>query len=94
MTLGNSTGRAFTGTYGNGVLTTTSTYEGNATNTDWPGIDATAARGVTGALGSGFRAGGWSSAAARCRVSDRDAAAQTDSTRNNSYGGRGARTTT
>ncbi|MEK6715361.1 MAG: SUMF1/EgtB/PvdO family nonheme iron enzyme [Candidatus Omnitrophota bacterium] len=52
VSVGNSTGRLFTGTHGDGLLTTTTGYEGNATNTDWPGIDATSARGVTGATGA------------------------------------------
>lgn len=52
VTLGHSVGRAYTGTHGNGTLTSRRIYEGNATNNDWPGIDATTARGVTGASGS------------------------------------------
>ncbi len=45
--LGNSVARLFQGTHGDGTLTATATYEGNATNNDWLGIDATTARGVT-----------------------------------------------
>jgi len=58
VTVGNTTGRAFQGTHGDGTLTTTASYEGNATNTDWPGIDGTVANGVTGATGGGFRGSG------------------------------------
>jgi hypothetical protein len=49
--IGNSTGRAFTGTHGDGILTTTASFEGNATNTDWPGINGTTNKGVTAATG-------------------------------------------
>ena len=58
VTLGNSKGRQFLGSEGDGTLSTLSGYEGNATNADWPGIDPTdAARGVTGTVGSGYRGG-------------------------------------
>jgi len=61
VTLGNSAGRAFTGTHGDGVLTTTASFEGNATNTDWPGINATTARGVTASSGNMIRGGNYNS---------------------------------
>ena len=57
VSLGHSRGRAYEGTHGDGVLTTTASYEGNATNTDWPGLDATSARGITEATGIGMRGG-------------------------------------
>jgi hypothetical protein len=57
--IGNTCGRSFQGTHGDGVLTTTVSYEGNATNTDWPGLDATPARGITSAFGTGMRGGGY-----------------------------------
>ncbi|MDD5439896.1 MAG: SUMF1/EgtB/PvdO family nonheme iron enzyme [Candidatus Omnitrophica bacterium] len=57
VSVGTATGRAFTGSHGDGTLTSTSGYEGNATNTDWPGIDGTTSRGVTGQTGSGIRGG-------------------------------------
>jgi len=91
-TLGNATGRAFTGSHGDGAVTTTGSYEGNATNTDWPGIDGTPARGVTGATGGGFRGGSWNTAAVRCVLSDRNNAAETNTTRAQGYGGRAGRT--
>jgi formylglycine-generating enzyme required for sulfatase activity len=93
VTVGNSTGRSFTGTHGDGALTTTTSYEGNATNTDWPGIDGTAARGVTGATGSGYRAGAWSdTTVGRLSVSDRTNAAVTSTSRTNDFGFRAVRT--
>jgi len=52
VTVGNATGRAFTGTHGDGVLST----NGFATNSDWPGHDGDD---VTGATGSGLRGGSW-----------------------------------
>ncbi len=59
VTIGNSTGRAFRGSHGDGMLTTVSSFEGNASNTDWPGIDATTGRGVTGTTGSMYKGGSW-----------------------------------
>jgi len=72
VSLGTSACRAYQGTHGDGVLTTTTSYEGNATNTDWPGINATTARGVTDAA-TGYRGGAWNSMAASYElcVSDR-----------------------
>jgi len=94
-TVGNSTGLNYIGTHGDGFLTTS----GNATNTDWPGIDAAPSNGVTGATGSGFRGGGWyETTSATLAVGDRTWAARTDSNRSDSgnnywgYGGRCART--
>jgi len=52
VTVANATGRLFTGTHGDGVLTT----NGNATNSDWPGFSGGE---VTGATGSGYRGGSW-----------------------------------
>ncbi len=88
VSVGNSTGRAFTGSHGDGVLTTTSSYEGNATNTDWPGIDGTSSRGVTGASGAGFRGGATTT---RARTSDRVFAVLNQTTRGG-FAARGART--
>lgn len=92
VTVGNQTGRTFEGTHGDGVLTTTSSYEGNATNTDWPGIDATASRGVTGATGSGIKMGSWPYNALNLYVSERNQAAYTDTSRAFDYGIRCGRT--
>ena len=92
VTIGNATGRAYLGTHGDGTLTTTSSYEGNATNTDWPGIDGTTARGVTGATGGGLRGASWYDAGAYPYVSARHSAALTTTSRANTYGGRCVRT--
>ena len=92
VTVGRSEGRSFTGTQGDGALTTTTSYEGNATNSDWPGIDATPARGVTGATGSGARGSSWGTGTSRARTSDRQIAAETTLTRGSGLGGRCART--
>ncbi len=95
ITVGNSTGRSFTGTHGDGKLTintSSNAYDGNATNTDWPGIDGTTSRGITGATGSGFRGGGWYFGWTYVRVSDRSYAADTYAFRYTYCGGRLART--
>ncbi len=79
VTIGNATGRAFTGLNGDGALDGT----GNANVTNWP---------VTDAIGAGFRGGDWTDGATYERASDRDLAAITDATRSSSLGGRSART--
>ncbi len=78
VTVGNATGRAFTGLHGDGTLTS----EGNADVALWPETDAD---------GAGYRGGIWGSASAYARVSDRSSAANVDAARNNSNGWRGAR---
>ena len=88
VTVGNSTGRSFTGTLGDGTLTTTSSYEGNATNTDWPGIDGTSARGVTGATGSGEKGSNVWFYSTNVNISNREEAGTANSTR---YSGDGFR---
>jgi len=79
VTIGNATGRAFTGLHGNGTLDSS----GNADVTNWPG---------TGATGSGYRGGNWLNVASYARVSDRNNAANTGSGRYYNDGGRFART--
>jgi len=65
VTVGRSQGRQYLGTHGDGILTSISSYEGNATNIDWPGINSVdASRGVTGTVGSGYRGGDFSSSSA------------------------------
>ena len=59
VTVGNPTGRAFTGLHGNGALST----NGYANETAWPGLTSGE---VTGATGSGFRGGGWQPMHATC----------------------------
>lgn len=92
VTVGNSAGLAFTGSEGTGVLNTTTGYEGNAINTDWPGIDVQPQNGVDGAAGSGFRGGSWADSANYLRTSDRTEAALTSTVALNTFGGRGVRT--
>ncbi len=85
VTVGNSTGRSFTGTHGNGALSS----NGNATNSDWPGYSAGE---VTGATGSNYRGGAWNASAAILKISDRTTGATTNTTRDAAYGFRAART--
>jgi formylglycine-generating enzyme required for sulfatase activity len=84
VTVGNATGRAFTGVHGNGGLSA----NGNANETAWPGISSGE---VSGATGAGFRGGVWAGSAIRLRTSARIFAASTVPTRNNDHGGRGVR---
>lgn len=93
VTIGSSYGRLFQGTHGDGVLTTASGYEGNATNNDWPGIDASVENGVTQARGSGFRGGGFHNTENTLQVSDRTYASYSTDGFIRGYGGRLGRTT-
>ena len=69
VTVGDATGRGFTGTHGDGVLGA----DGNATGvSSWPGTDA---------VGSGFRGGVWDSPDTYMRISDRGVAALASSVR-------------
>lgn len=61
VTVGNITGRSFTGTNGNGSID----GSGNADVTNWPGTDA---------VGSGFRGSDWVTGSDYCRISDRSLA--------------------
>lgn len=85
VTIGNSTGRSFTGTHGNGTLSA----NGNATNSDWPGYSGGE---VTGSTGSGFRGGGYTDASSILRVSERSIEARADGTRYSYVGCRAVRT--
>ncbi len=73
VTVGNSTGRAFTGGHGDGVLN----MYGYADVDYWPGNDGGGGAGgrVTGAAGSGNRGGIWYSNSGSARTSNRTAAA-------------------
>ena len=84
VTIGNDSGRLFSGTEGDGFLSA----NGNATNADWPGFNGGE---VTSALGSGLRGGSWFEGAPRMRVSDRSLAALNDASRLSRYGFRAAR---
>jgi len=99
VTVGNGTsgtvigGRAFAGSHGDGTLTTLASYHGNATNPDWPGYDTTyPTRGISGAVGSGYRGGMWKNDASFARASARSNAAFTNPGRYYTFGGRLART--
>jgi len=94
VTVGNAAGRSYSGTHGDGSLSTVASYEGNATNSDWSGIDTTlTTRGVTGADGAGFRGGAWDETnVQRMSVSDRLYAGLKDATRRSDSGGRLVRT--
>lgn len=92
VTIGNSTGRGFLGTHGDGYLTSLAGFEGNANELDWPGLDAVPSKGVTGTLGSGLKGGGWDDVQDRLRISDRQDAANAVAAFLNNAGGHGART--
>jgi len=84
VTVGNATGRAFTGQNGDGALST----NGNANTAGWPGLVSGE---VTSAAGTGFRGGSWFDSMDRCRASDRNAAAFADNSRGSTYGFRAGR---
>jgi hypothetical protein len=84
VTVGNGTGRNFTGLHGNGILTSA----GHGAVEAWPGGGSS---GITGATGSGVRGGSWLSVATFLRVSDRGAAAVTYAGRGSGDGFRGVR---
>jgi hypothetical protein len=78
VTLGNPTGRGFTGTNGNGLLTAT----GDADASNWPG---------TTAVGAGSRGGDWINSGTYPGVSGRTLAARANYFRDINFGGRGVR---
>ena len=91
VTVGNTTGRNFQGTHGDGMLSLAVGYEGNATNPDWPGYQE--GKGVCGATGSGFRGGSWEdTVVSRLAISNRSRAAQASGERRSDSGGRCVRT--
>ncbi len=95
VTLGHSWGRQFMGTHGDGVLTTTASYEGNATNWDWPGNypNAQYSYGVTGSThGWGFRGTYFAGSISQARTSDRKTVSNPSVTRANEAGARLGRT--
>jgi len=79
VVIGNATGRAFTGTHGDGSITAA----GAANPTSWP---------VGSATGAGLRGGTWQTNASQLRVTDRYYGVCSDNTRANWAGGRGGRT--
>jgi formylglycine-generating enzyme required for sulfatase activity len=84
VSMGNSTGRNFTGLHGNGALNT----DGNADISSWPGYVTNA---ITGAVGSGLRGGCWEDIIDRLYISDRYLANSGISNRDRDVGFRGIR---
>lgn len=78
VSAGNTTGRQFTGTNGNGLLDAT----GNANVTSWPGTDG---------VGAGTRGGGGNSINSKLTVSDRELSIGIGDSRSSYSGGRGVR---
>jgi formylglycine-generating enzyme required for sulfatase activity len=81
VTVGNATGRAFTGAHGDGALT----GAGNANVLAWPGTDGE---------GAGIRGGFWNGDTGKLQVSNRWNAATANQDRNSAnggYSGRGVR---
>ncbi len=78
VTIGNATGRAFTGKNGDGLLAS----NGNANVATWPGTDA---------VGAGWRGGSWNENYYHQEVSYRYYAAATDASRDASSGCRAVR---
>lgn len=91
VTVGNADGLQFSGKMGDGYLSTTDGFAGNANTADWPGMDMDAAKGVTGSSGSGLRGGSWSDGTDRLRISDRALAAYAVFNADPGAGGRGIR---
>jgi len=82
-------GREFTGTHGDGSLTSA----GNAKNSDWSDPSFNDAFGKTWyTLGSGLRGGSWNDGAVLSHVSSRSRATIFGDERNGTIGGRCART--
>jgi formylglycine-generating enzyme required for sulfatase activity len=79
VSIGDNTGRGYTGIHGNGALAPT----GEADVPNWPESNGT---------GSGWRGGAWNSPAENLRVSDRSKASLATTQRSNNHGGRGVRT--
>ncbi len=78
VTIDNGTGRAFTGTHGDGVLA----GSGDANAATWPGTDS---------VGAGWRGGSWYSNPDDMQVSDRYDAGYSDSSRDIGIGFRAVR---
>ncbi len=91
VSVGHSAALAYTGVNGDGALTTTTGFEGNADTALWPGMDVDASHGVIHAAGAGFRGGSWADPSARLAISDRTEAASSATDAAATYGGRGVR---
>jgi len=87
VTVGNSSGRAFAGTHGDGALSA----NGHADIADWPGYDGLESE-VINATGSGYLGGHFGDNTFGIRISDRYFAARTSSSRESYLGFRAVRT--
>lgn len=92
VTVGNSTGRGFAGSHGNGEVTYSGSvaYTGLADIADWPGYD-TNYNVNSLATGSGTKGGSWASSSTQLQTSVRTYASTAVSTRQSDVGGRGVR---
>jgi formylglycine-generating enzyme required for sulfatase activity len=88
---GSPAGLEFTGTHGDGALSSAPGFEGNADQSGWPGMDVDPLKGVVSSAGAGFRGGAWVDTADRLRISDRAEACVASGVAGLSTGGRGAR---
>ena len=79
VSMGNPTGRNFTGLHGNGVLN----LSGDADVANWPGVNA---------VGGGFRGGWWGESVVYMRIGGRGFASHPGDLRRERMGGRGVRT--
>ncbi len=90
------TSRQFLGSNGDGNLVNiaSATYDGNATNQDWPGLSTTNTQGITTATGTGTKGGAWDTTTASpsiLRTANRVSVSSQPATRTNNTGGRGVR---
>ena len=83
VSIGDATGRNYTGAHGDGILSS----NGHASTTAWPGLSIGE---VTGTSGSGFRGGGYTDIS-RLGASDRTYTSFLNNTRYNDSGFRGVR---
>jgi len=74
VSLGHGLGRKYQGTHGDGILADSPAgFEGNATNSDWPGVALNLESKGTNYVwnGSGYRGGDWNDGKSRLKVSER-----------------------
>lgn len=87
VTVGNSTGRGFAASHGNGEITYTGSVLGSADIADWPGYNADYNANSL-ATGSGTKGGSWASSSTQLQTSVRTYASTAVSTRQSDVGGR------
>ncbi|MCZ6915899.1 MAG: SUMF1/EgtB/PvdO family nonheme iron enzyme [Gemmatimonadetes bacterium] len=92
VTVGHPVGRRFDGRHGDGHVGA----NGNAAGSEmshWPGASGTgSSTQIIGAIGTGFRGGGWNSPEVNLRISDREFAAYPNNSRQAGHGYRFVRT--